>query len=454
MLQPPNDDRADRILAGRLDLLFHTNATIAGNFAVSGVVAYLLWNTYPHSMLMAWLVATALVGAARYYFHHRFLADKKCTICSARRFALGTFASGLVWGTLCAGLALWGGRQEFLLMSVVAAGMTAGAMAAFSAYMPAYAGYAGAFTVPLAIAALSNGDPFIAGNGVLTLLYLAVISLTARHNGTVINRTIELQVDNRILQRSLTQTRIERDHAQVDKWSTMTQLSHELRTPLNAILGFSETMHQEFFGPLGLRYKEYAGHIHESGRQLLKLTEELLELSRGESGGSELRETTINLRQLVHDLVRLSSPDAQKVGLTLSHEIAANLPMLRGDETKVRQMLLNLVDNAIKFTPPGGKVSVTAGYTTGHEIYLSVRDSGIGMEQADIPTALRPLGRLATALVRSTDGAGLGLPICKRLAELHGATLMVDSKPLVGTTCTIQFPPERSISAKEAAAAA
>ncbi len=454
MPQPPSDDRSNRILAGRLELLFHTNATIAGNFAVAGVVAYLLWNTFPHPVLIAWLAATILVGAARYLFHRRFLADKNCTICSARRFALGTFAAGVVWGALCAGLAVWGGRQEFLLMSLVAAGMTAGAMATFSAYMPAYAGYAGAFTIPLAVAALSNSDPFITGNGVLTVLYLVVISLTARHNGSVINRTIELQVDNHTLQRSLTQTRIERDHAQVDKWSTMTQLSHELRTPLNAILGFSETMHQEFFGPLGLRYREYAGHIHESGRQLLKLTEELLDLSRGESGGFELRETTINIRQLVHDMVRLLLPDAQKVGVSLSHEIAANLPMLRGDETKVRQMLLNLVDNAIKFTPPGGAVCVTAGFTTGQEIYLSVRDSGIGMEEDDIPMALRPMGRLATALVRSTDGIGLGLPICKRLAELHGATLMVDSKPLKGTICTIQFPPERSLPAKEAAAAA
>jgi signal transduction histidine kinase len=375
-------------------------------------------------------------------------------MCSAKRFALGTLASGLLWGSLCAGLALWGSRQEFLLMSLVTAGMTAGAMATFSAYLPAFAGYAGAFTIPLAIAALTSGDPVIAGNGILSLLYLLVISLTARHNGMVISRTIELQVDNSILQRSLTQTRIERDHAQVDKWSTMTQLSHELRTPLNAILGFSETMHQEFFGPLGARYREYAGHIHESGRQLLKLTEELLDLSRGESGGFELRETTIDVRQLVHDMVRQLSPDAQKAGLSLNHEVAANLPKLRGDETKVRQMLLNLVDNALKFTPPGGKVCVTAGHTTGQEIYLSVRDSGIGMEEEDIPVALLPLGRLATSLVRSTDGAGLGLPICKRLAELHGATLMVDSKPRVGTTCTIQFPPERSVLAKQSAAAA
>lgn len=454
MLQPSNDDRANRILAGRLDMLFHTNATIAGNFAVAGIVACLLWKTYPHHVLMVWLAATVVVGAARYTFHRRFLADNKCAICSARRFALGTFASGLLWGTLCAGLAVWGSRQEFLVMSMVAAGMTAGAMATFSAYMPAYSAYAGAFIIPLAIAALANSDPFVAGNGVLTLLYLAVISLTARHNGSVINRTIELQVDNHILQRSLTQTRIERDQAHVDKWSTMTQLSHELRTPLNAILGFSETMHHEFFGPLATRYKEYAGHIHESGRQLLKLTEELLDLSRGESGGFELHETTIDVGQLVQDLVRLLSPEAKKAALSLGHEIAPHLPRLRGDETKVRQMLLNLLDNAIKFTPPGGKICVTAGHTTGHEIYLSVRDSGIGMEPEDIPVALRPLGRLATSLVRSTDGAGLGLPICKRLAELHGATLMVDSKPQVGTTCTIQFPPERSSPADAAAVAA
>ncbi len=131
MLQQPSGGRADRILAGKLDLLFRTDAAIAGGFAVAVVVAYLLRDSYPHSVLLAWLAMIVLAGAGRYLYQRRFLARPESDLRYARRFAIGTLASGLVWGSLCAGLAVWGTRQEFLLLTFVAAGMTAGAMVAF-----------------------------------------------------------------------------------------------------------------------------------------------------------------------------------------------------------------------------------------------------------------------------------------------------------------------------------
>ncbi len=450
----PNDDRDSQILAGRLGLLFRSTPTILLSAVSASVTTGLLWSTYPHAVLTVWLAAVLVVGAARYVFQARCRPEESNGLHLARWVAAGTFASGMLWGLLCAGLAIWGTPEEFLLVTFVAAGLSSGATVAFSAYLPAFTTYTTALILPLAAACLANENLVIVGNGIFALLYFLIISIIARHNGKVMTRAIELQVDNRILQRSLAQTRIERDHAEVEKWSTMAQLSHELRTPLNAILGFSETMNHEFFGPLAGRYREYAGHIHESGRHLLKLTEDLLDLSRGESGSLAIRDSEIDIGQMILDIVRLMIPEAQKANLQLTGEASPRLPLLRGDETKVRQMLLNLIDNAIKFTPPGGQVYVTTGRTTGGEIYLSVRDSGIGMEPEDIPVALRPLSRLATPLHRSTDGVGLGLPICKRLAELHGATLLVSSKPHSGTTCTIQFPPERSLTGERAAAVA
>jgi two-component system cell cycle sensor histidine kinase PleC len=205
-------------------------------------------------------------------------------------------------------------------------------------------------------------------------------------------------------------------------------------------------MHEEMFGPLGnVRYKEYAAHVHSSGRHLLTLTEELLLLSQGEAGKLKLDEDHVDLAVVARSCLQILRPAAERGGLRLKILVAPASSCLRADETKMRQIILNLVSNAIKFTRPGGEVSIEIGRSANGGIDLVVRDTGIGMKREDIPLALQPFGRLANPLNHETEGTGLGLPICQRLAELHGATLSIESECGLGTSCTISFPASRRL---------
>jgi len=451
-------DREERILAGKIDLLFRGHLAVPGNMAVAVLVAFFLRDSFPVWFLIPWLAATFLAGLTRLYLHRRYLKasrEKPCGICWARLFTLGTLSSGLLWGTLCGCLVFWGTTKGFVLLTFVSAGMTAGALATFSPFMPAYLAYAAPFTLSLAIAGLLSPDPVIASDGVLVLLYFIVITATCRYFSRFVERTVELQVDNEILRGHLRKTRHERDHARTEKWSTLAQLSHELRTPLNAIMGFSEAMRDEVLGALGnRRYRDYASHIHTSGKQLLNLSDELLTISQGESGSLVLKEEAVGLGQMITALVEHKTEAAEKAGLSLSSRIAPDLPQLKADRSKLRQMLRYILDNALKFTPAGGSVSVAAEMASDRTIVLSIEDTGIGIDKADIPRALRPFGRIATPLTNSAGGVGLGLPIAVRLAELHGATLRLDSVPDCGTRVIISFPPERALASEQSSAIA
>jgi signal transduction histidine kinase len=448
--------RSERILTEKLELLYRTSTAVLTNFVISCVVAWLISDVYPHWVLGIWLAAVAGVCGARLllqWHFHRTTAEKRCSTCAAQRYTLGALASGLLWGAICLGLPVWGDTMDYIILAVTAAGMSAGAVSTIAVYYPAYLCYSLSFAVPLTSVTIIHHDIDIAGAGAMMVIYYAAISLTAWRTNRFIAATAELSVDNQILKSSLNTARGERDAARIEKWSTLAQLSHELRTPLNAILGFSETMHGEIFGKLGHpRYKEYAEHILTSGRDLLTLTEELLLLSQGESGTLSLKESEVDVGQIVHALIDLKAAIAGRAGVELQAYVAADLPLLKADAAKLRQMLLNLIDNAIKFTPSGGEASVTAAVRDG-AITLRVNDSGIGMSAEQVFVALEPFGRIGNALNNNTAGAGLGLPICKRLAELHGATLAIETAPGKGTSCTITFPAVRTIARSNAAAA-
>jgi signal transduction histidine kinase len=443
-------------LAEKLRLLYRGNFAVPVNLAIACVVAFFLRDSFPQPLLIAWLAATVLVTGLRILLHRRFLqasATGRCSVCWARIFCIGSFASGLLWGGLALGLPASGDANHFIFLTLVAAGMTAGALTTIAAYLPAYLAYAGAFIVPLAVVSLLHSDHYIAANGGLMLLYLLVIGLAARNLSQAVSRTIEIRVDNEILRNSLKQALSERDDARTEKWSTLAQLSHELRTPLNAILGFSEAMREQFFGPLGNdRYREYAAHVHSSGQHLLTLAAEILELSQGEAGELKLDESPVDLAAVAGNCLDLMTPAAQKKELVLKGAVSPRLPLMRADETKIRRMLFNLVDNAIKFTPRHGEVSIEASPAADGGIDLVVRDTGIGMRAADIPLALQPFGRIASPLKHENEGMGLGLPICKRLAELHGAELTINSELSKGTACKISFPAWRNISPSAAEA--
>ncbi|HVP84007.1 MAG TPA: HAMP domain-containing sensor histidine kinase [Rhizomicrobium sp.] len=257
-----------------------------------------------------------------------------------------------------------------------------------------------------------------------------------------------LQIQEKSLSRALEQAHT----ANRAKGHFLALMSHELRTPLNAIIGFSEVLSGEFFGPLGgERYRDYACDIHSAGNHLLRLINEILDLSRAEAGKLDLRPEELALPALVAECVKLVADRAQGQGVSLSVNLPDWLPLLFADELRVKQILLNLLSNAIKFTPEGGRVEVAVTRDRSGGIVLSVADTGIGMAPDMISVALEPFRQIDSPLSRKQEGSGLGLSLVKSLAELHQATLCIESTLAQGTTVRVAFPAERTLGAREVA---
>ncbi|MEH6633570.1 MAG: PAS domain S-box protein [Halopseudomonas aestusnigri] len=225
----------------------------------------------------------------------------------------------------------------------------------------------------------------------------------------------------------------------------MALMSHELRTPLNAILGFSEILANEMFGPLGSpRYRDYAKDVNESGAHLLDLINDILDLSKAEAGKIELYEDDLDINGVIRRCEKMLSGRAEQASLSLTLDLGAEMPHLVGDEKRIKQVLINLISNALKFTPAGGRITVSS-YVTNRGLELSVMDTGIGMSASEIPKALAPFGQVDSSLSRKHEGTGLGLPLSKRLTELHGAEFLIASELGVGTTVTLVFPIEEQL---------
>ena len=231
------------------------------------------------------------------------------------------------------------------------------------------------------------------------------------------------------------------------KTEFLANMSHELRTPLNAIIGFAEVIKDEMFGPVGQnKYADYARDIHSSGRHLLELINDILDLSKLEAGKLELHESDIVVRTIAEECLMLVRDRAEKIGIVLTSDIAPGLPRLRCDARAVKQVLLNFLSNAVKFTPAGGEVTLCV-CRVADGIAISVKDTGIGMSKADLAVALSVFGQIDSKHARQHQGTGLGLPIAKSLIELHDGTLTVESTPKVGTTMTATFPASRIVAA-------
>jgi PAS domain S-box-containing protein len=247
-------------------------------------------------------------------------------------------------------------------------------------------------------------------------------------------------------QEALRDAKEQAELADRSKSQFLANMSHELRTPLNAIIGFSEIMADKLFGPLGdPRYAEYALDIRESGRHLLMLINDILDLSKIEAGQANLREEQVSLAEIVDVCVRLVGDRAQRGGLTLEIDEFDDFAPLWADRLKLKQILLNLLSNAIKFTPTGGTVGLTAWHTPDGGVAVRISDTGIGMRANDIPAALQPFRQVESTLSRKHEGTGLGLPLTKAIVEMHGGTLAITSVPGKGTSVVFTLPPERVI---------
>ena len=251
---------------------------------------------------------------------------------------------------------------------------------------------------------------------------------------------------NRAAYEALSLAKEKAEAANRAKSGFLTTMSHELRTPLNAIIGFSELMANEVMGALGNeQYRGYAADIHRSGTNLLQIINDILDLSKAEDGQLELDEEVFDLRETIRAVRRSISAHIADGGLSATVELPAGLPLIRADERKTRQVLLNLVGNAIKFTPAGGHIEIASRFDPETGIVLSVTDTGIGIAPGDLARVLEPFEQADSSLSRSHQGAGLGLPMVKAIIELHGGTLTLASRPSAGTRASVTFPPQRAV---------
>ncbi|MGH7226819.1 MAG: sensor histidine kinase, partial [Gemmataceae bacterium] len=223
-------------------------------------------------------------------------------------------------------------------------------------------------------------------------------------------------------------------------------VSHELRTPLNAILGFSEVMKLHLFGALGSeRYDSYVEDIHRSARHLLNIVTDILDLSKAEVGKLTLDESNAELVAMLDECLSLIREWAGQQGVRLSLDAQGNAPVLHGDERYIKQAFLNVLSNAIKFTPAGGDIKVTIKTEVDGRVLVQFADTGIGIAEENLAAVLEPFVQVENAFARKHGGAGLGLPLVKKIAELHGGGVVLTSKLGAGTVVTIWFPAARIV---------
>lgn len=280
----------------------------------------------------------------------------------------------------------------------------------------------------------------LAASGIITVFVAAVVFLFTRQTA-VLEETVQHLAHNRS---ELIISKNAAEAANTAKSQFLAGMSHELRTPLNAVIGFSEMIRNDALSlNASPKYREYAGHIYDSGQHLLHLIDDVLDMSKIEMGHLEIHSEDVDLAEVVPHSMKMVADRARAARVSLIRDLAPGLPLLVADRTHLIQIILNLLTNAIKFTPPPGDVTVAARLTPTGSMLLEVADTGIGMTSEEIQLALQPFRQVDNRLARENQGTGLGLPIVKSLAELHDAEFVVESAPHQGTTIRITFPISR-----------
>jgi two-component system cell cycle sensor histidine kinase PleC len=404
----------------------------------------------------AWTCGILCIHAAIMRACARFLAEQPrpgATRKWTTRFLLLDLLSGMCWMVILTHPALYAVSDTvlmFLMLLVIAVSSMLAANLPIAAL---------AATAPVTVAIALNfalGGTF--DNYVLAALAIAAegyfVLLAHRLHSTTL-ATLEARAEKDALIGELEQAKSISDEARyraeaanVAKSRFLAQMSHELRTPLNAILGFSEVMKSEIFGAHAVAvYKEYSADIHNSGVHLLNLINEILDLSRIEAGRYELNEEAVALVNVVADCHHLLKLRASSRDITIHEVFERAMPKIWADERAIRQIVLNLLSNSIKFTPQGGEIWLKVGWTASGGQYLSVKDTGSGIPEDEIPIVLASFGQGSNSIKSAEQGAGLGLPIAKSLIDLHGGTFTLKSKLRIGTEVIVTFPPERVMSA-------
>jgi signal transduction histidine kinase len=440
-------DVARRVLEEQVCLLYRPAIPLVVNAVNTLIVAGVLWAQFP-VLVPIWAGLMTAVLAGRVLLRRAYRASPVAadTAVWARRHALGAGLTGLLWGATAAVLAFPVLPVYQLFACLVIAGMSAGAVAALSFHMPSLLAFIVPCILPAVAVLATHGEPTVAGLAAMGLVFLlALIGLARTLNGALI-QALRLRFENASLVKELREAQDMAQSMDRSSWEMLAHLSHELRTPLNAIAGFAEVMRRQLFGPLGHRkYGDYAKDIADSTRHLVALVEDILRYSRGYTGSLTLEESVLDPRVEIEACVTMVTEAARDSEIEIVREIADDLPLLRADAVKLRQILVNLLSNGIKFTPAGGRVTVSAAVDDRDALSVVVADTGIGIEEKDLRRVLLPYVQVGSVMTRTRSGLGLGLPLAKRLIEMQGGTLSLASTPGEGTRVAVRFPAERSV---------
>jgi two-component system cell cycle sensor histidine kinase PleC len=384
----------------------------------------------------------------------RVIADGRPLVPLKRIMLAGHAVSGISWAALTLLVCTDCGPNEFQMYQAVMilTGMAVTAILC-SAFSNATAATYFLAVVLFAGFAVDWSQKTHALAALLLLTALPFFSVLGRHLQDTTLNLISLKAEKDFLITELEIAKAHSDEARrraeesnLAKSRFLASMSHELRTPLNAILGFSEVMAREVLGPINNpTYRTYADDIRKSGEHLLTLINEILDLSRIEAGRYELNEADLSLTALVDECCRMLDLRIRGKDIRIERDFAQGLPDIRADETSVRQVALNLLGNAIKFTPGGGVLKLKIGWTTGGGQYFSVIDNGPGIPEDELDLVLTAFRQGSIAIKNAEQGAGLGLPIVQAIMQMHGGTLKLKSRLREGTEATVTFPVERVV---------
>jgi two-component system cell cycle sensor histidine kinase PleC len=423
--------------------------------ALAAVICVMYSHWVPLPRLGAWFAIVVLTVLPLGYVSRRFGHVRSAAQDPRRRVLVSTLAYcifTLGWSSL--GLLLWVDGQDLprLIVIMLLACTVAGNGALVGASRPltvvSYASYGGT----LILTPLQAGDFIYAAISVLAILYVGYMLFMSRQIYLTARDMLLLKYEKNDLIEALARSKEESDRAREHaegasraKSEFLANMSHELRTPLNAILGFSEMITSRVFAHRPEKQYEYAGLIHSSGFHLLTLINDILDLAKIESGSWTLRETDVDLAALIADACTMMAPKADAGGCTLAVEIAPGLPPVNCDARAIRQVLLNLASNAVKFTPGGGRIVLFARQEPSGEIAFGVGDTGVGIASEDQARVFENFGQGRHDVVTADKGTGLGLPIVKGLVEAHDGRIALESQIGEGTTVTVFLPARRAV---------
>ncbi|WP_051245121.1 sensor histidine kinase [Thalassobaculum salexigens] len=439
---------SDALDTERVRYLYRSPASVLASTFAAVVLAYIGIGVVGLELAMAWMAVHVVLATGRVYAWN-LARRRRITGTNHRGWALvhdlGVLASATGWAM--PSILLYSGQMPLEAVTLYAASiaaLAAGAVFSFAIWWRCFLGYLVIVVVPPVGGFLVSDQPVLQTIGVIGIPYFGAVVAWGRVVSRTLVESISLRLENYALAGDLAMAREHAREIDRTRHDGFASLSHELRTPLNAIIGFGQAIEAELWGPIGnKRYTEYASNIVHAGEHLDILIGQAMDLSRLESGRITLEEELVPLAELASTCKALIAERASSQGLTLTVAVDPDLPPLRCDPSKIRQIVINLLSNAVKFTQSGGRIALSIRRSSDGGLDIAVSDTGFGISPEELKRVMEPFVRGDHAQVRASEGLGLGLALSRTLAELHDGSLVLTSTVGEGTTAHLYLPEER-----------